>query len=173
MKLKLLIISLVALGFLYTSSSCTKTVITTVHDSTTKIIKDTTIRHDTTFRHDTVVVYSPKNPIIGIWVGSFYINSNPGFGNFYYAISIFQDHSMEVRSGGPNGVTWTSTGTWSLAADSTFTADTQATDPTEGGITEHLTAKYSAANGTLIGGYQYTNSTLETGSFSLKRVGAQ
>jgi hypothetical protein len=168
MKLKLLTASLIALAFLYTSSSCTKTVLTTVHDSTT------VIRNDTTYNLDTTKVSGPKNPIVGLWAGSFYIDANPGFGNFYYAISIFQDNTLVVRSGGPNGVTWTSTGVWTLAADSTLSADTQSTDPTENGITEHITAKYSAAGtGTLNGQYQYTNSTGETGTFALKRVGDQ
>lgn len=174
MKLNLLIASFFALAFLYTSSSCTKTIVTTVYDSTTIIKKDTTIRHDTTYINDTTkVLPGPKNPIIGQWEGTYTIDGNVAFGSFYFAWSIFPDGSLIELGGGPNGATYSAGGTWSLAADSTITVNIMGTG-TSTNVTGHATGKYSSATGTIMNGHtNYTNGNPETHSFTLKRVGNQ
>ena len=162
----------------YVFPSCTKTG-TSTHDTTVIIHKDTIIIKDTITSIDTLVLVNPKNPITGYWTGLYYIDANPSYGSFFYGWSIFPDHTIIQQGGAQNGVNWTAKGTWTLAADSTFICDIQSTDPSEsdpslGIVTEHITAKYSAANGTLSNGhFTYTNGSNTTGSFTLKRVGNQ
>jgi hypothetical protein len=176
MKLRYLLAPLALLAFAYSFSSCTKSTntTTTIRDTTTIIYKDTIVKKDTVIKIDTLVITNPKNPIVGLWVGTYALDASPSAGSFYYGFSIFPDHTIITQGGGSNGQIWTATGTWSLAADSTFSCDIHSTDLTAPTNTQHITAKYSAVNGTLSNGrWTYTSGGTATGSFSLKRVGDQ
>jgi len=145
----------------YLAVSCTKTnnVTTTIHDTTTIIHKDT------------VFIQNPKNPIVGLWVGSYQFDANPGLGSFYYSFDLFSDSSIIQQGGGPSGVIYMGKGTWSLSKDSILTASISNTDATQSNWTQKLTAKYSSVNGTLSNGvWQYTSGGTQTGTFSLKRT---
>ena len=158
-----------AVAYFFTACTKTKNVVTTIHDSTTVVIRDTIVKIDT------LVMKNPKNPITGYWVGTYTIDQNVAFGAFYYAFAIFPDHTIVEQGGGPNGVVWTARGTWTLAADSTFNADITSTDPSEGPtLTGHNSAKYSSVDGTLTNGHTaYTSGNPQTSSFTLKRTGDQ
>jgi autotransporter-associated beta strand protein len=175
MKLRYIFAALSIISVLYTSTSCRKTnSITTVHDSTTVIVRDTVLKRDTTIKIDTLVLTNPKNPVTGLWVGTYTIDGNVAYGTFYYSWAVFPDHTIITRGGAQNGITWTGAGTWSLSADSTFTADTNGTDPSEGNVPQHITAKYSSVNGTMTNGkVAYTNGNSQTQSFTLERAGNQ
>ena len=169
MKWRFLLAPLALFLVVYSFSSCTKSNSPTiVHDTLTIIHKDTVVKIDT------LVLTNPRNPIVGLWVGTYTIDAAPSAGSFFDGWSIFPDHSIIQQGGGTNGVVWTAAGTWSLAADSTFSCDIHSVDVTQGNVTEHITAKYSASQGTLSNGHwTYTNGTGQTGSFTLKRVGNQ
>ena len=177
MKLKQILFALSILGFAYSFTACTKTknIITTVYDTTIIIKKDPIVIKDTTVKIDTLVLKNPKNPITGYWVGTYTVDANPAFGAFFYGFSIFPDHTIIQQGGGPNGIVWTARGTWTLSADSTFTADISQTDPSQGSnITQHTTAKYSSVNGTLSNGKTvYTSGGAQNVSFTLQRDGDQ
>jgi hypothetical protein len=176
MKLSHVSAPLAILAFVYFFSACTKTTNTTrtIYDTTTIVRKDTITKKDTITRVDTLVLHNPKNPVTGLWVGTYTIDGNVAFGTFYFSWAVFPDHTLIERGGGPNGVTWTAQGTWTLAADSTFSADLSSTDPSEHGVTEHETAKYSSVTGKMSNGHlSYTNGLTETHSFTLNRAGDQ
>jgi len=176
MKLRYLLGPLALLALVYSFSSCTKSTntTTTIRDTTTIIYKDTIVKKDTVIKIDTLVITNPKNPIVGLWVGTYTIDGNPSGSSYYYGFSIFPDHTIIQQGGGSNGQIWTATGTWSLSADSTFSCDVHSTDLSSPTNTQHITAKYSAANGTLSNGrWTYTTGGTSTGQFSLERVGNQ
>jgi hypothetical protein len=160
---------------LYLMVSCTKTntVYKTVHDTLTVLTKDTLIIKDTIVKKDTLVITNPKNPITGLWVGTYQITGSEYLGSFYYSCNIFADHTFIQQGGGTNGAVWTGKGTWTLTADSTWTADLSNADVSQGSLTQHLTAKYSSVNGTLSQGtWIYTSGINfgQKGTFSLKRT---
>ena len=173
MKPRHFVIPLAIFLFVYSITSCTKTTnkINTIYDTTVVIKKDTIVKKDTVTKVDTIG--SPKNPVIGQWTGTYTIDGNPSFGSFYFSWSLFPDHSMIERSGGPNGASYTAVGNWSLAADSTITINITGTG-TSSTVTGHETAKYSSVTGTMTNGKtNYTNGNPETHSFTLRRVGDQ
>ncbi len=166
--MKRILFLLLTAAVVYFCSACTKTnnVTTTVHDTTTLIIRDTT----TKIIKDTLVITAPKNPITGLWVGTYTVDGSESLGSFYYGWTIFADHTIIQQGGGQHGLIGVTTGTWTLSADSTFTADVVPADNSQGNTSQHITAKYSASAGTLSQGHWiYTNSS-QTGSFTLKRV---
>lgn len=120
---------------------------------------------------DTLVVTNPKNPITGLWAGTYQLVGLEYLGSFYYAYDIFSDGTFIAQGGGTNGAMWTGKGTWTLSADSTFTANLTPGDISQGSYTEHITAKYSSAAGTLSQGlYVASSNTVQSGEFLLKRV---
>jgi len=156
---------------LYLIPACTKTntVTKTIYDTTTVLIKDTV----TIIKKDTLVITNPKNPITGLWVGTYQITGSESLGSFYYSYNLFSDGTLIQQGGGTNGAVWTGKGTWSLAADSTWSADLSNSDITQGSFTQHITAKYSSVNGTLSQGtWIYTSGTNngQHGTFLLKRT---
>ena len=160
---------------LYLSTSCTKTntVYKTVHDTTTILTKDTLVIKDTIVKKDTLVIVNAKNPIVGLWVGTYQITGGESLGSFYYSYNIFADGTFIQQGGGTNGAVWTGKGTWTLAADSTWTADLTNADVSQGSLSQHVTAKYSSVNGTLSQGtWVYTSGINigQHGTFSLKRT---
>ena len=165
--MKKIIFALLVLITYYFTTGCTKTknTITTVYDTITVVNRDTIVVKDT------LVLTNAKYPITGYWVGLYTVDGAESFGQFYYGWNIFADHSLIQLGGEPNGKSGTSKGTWTLSADSTFSADVTATDPSEGVYTQHITAKYSPSTGILSQGKTaVTSGQPATTSFTLQRV---
>lgn len=143
------------------SPACTKTnnVVTTIHDSTTVIVRDT------------VVVTTPKNPIVGEWVGTFHVDHTPAVDSFYYRLDISSDSIVYTTGEGDlyNGVTTYSAGPWKLQGTA-FSATVTAIDGTNSNV-QTLTAVYNSTAGTLSNGvYIDITGISQTGTFTLNRV---
>ncbi len=112
------------------------------------------------------------NPIVGLWVGAYQVTDAAYRGTYYYAFNLFADSTIVQQGGDSNGVIWTAAGTWSLSADSAFTATVSSTDISQGSWTQRLTAKYDSSAGTLSNGaWRYiSGGSSVTGTFLLKRV---
>src|SRR5947209_8342748 len=83
------------------------------------------------------------NPIVGLWVGTYQINDAAYLGAFFYSFNLFSDSTFIQQGGGSNGAVWTGHGTWTLSADSVFTAHVSSTDISQGSETQTVTGKYS------------------------------
>jgi hypothetical protein len=111
------------------------------------------------------------NPIVGLWVGSYQLDSDPSIGTFYYGSNIFSDSTVIQQGGGTGGGINTSQGTWTLH-DSLWTATLTATDLTQQANVQIITAIYDSVAGTLSNGkWKYiVGGNSQTGTFSMKRV---
>jgi hypothetical protein len=142
-----------------TTISCTKTTVT--HDSTTVKIYDTT-----TVRVYDTVYSKAKNPITGLWVGTFK-NDGDAVDSFYYAFDILSNDRMEATDVGGNGDASAVTGTWQLNG-TTFTSTLYALNPS--GQIQAVSATYDSVAGTLKGTTDFTANGTVNSSFLLFRV---
>src|SRR6185437_7457877 len=115
--------------------ACTKTnnVTTTIHDSTTVIVRDT------------VVMTSPKNPITGLWVGAYYLTGD-AIDSFMYQLDIRTDGTVYTIGSGTNQTAGYASGPWTLNGTA-FSASLT----TMAGVTpenpQTITAKYDSVSG--------------------------
>lgn len=141
-------------------TSCTKTnnVTTTVHDSTTVIVKDT------------VYMVNPKNPITGLWVGSYFVGSDV-VDSFMYQFDIRTDGLVYTIGSGTNQTAGYASGPWTLNG-TTFTASLTSMDGVSVENQQTVTAKYDSVSGRLYNGtwVDTRGNGGQTGTFSLRRI---
>jgi hypothetical protein len=130
-----------------TTPSCTKNNSSIIHDSTSKVIKDTSIIKDTTVMRDTIYSQS-KNPIIGLWIGTYKTNGDPVDSN-YYSMDIDSTGRMITTAiAAASGQADASTGPWQLSGTAFTATLTQLGSPT---LIQSITAVYDSVGGTLTG----------------------
>lgn len=149
--------------FFSTIISCTKSnnVTTTIHDSTT--IRDTITQKDT-------VYLSPKNPIVGLWVGSYFINGD-AVDSFEYQFDIRSDSTIYTIGSGTNQTAGYASGPWHLNG-TTFTATLTSMNGVSPENIQTVTAIYDSVSGRLYNGtwVDTRGNGGQTGTFSLRRV---
>lgn len=159
--MKIIVLALTTLAFsacLMTGCTKTNNVTTTIHDTTTVIVRDT------------VVLTTPKNPITGMWVGSYFLNGD-AVDSFTYQFDIRTDGTVYTVGNGTNGTAGYASGPWTLSG-TTFSASLT----TMAGVTpenqQTVTAKYDSVSGTLSNGtwVDTRGNGGATGTFSLRRI---
>jgi hypothetical protein len=145
--------------------SCTKTnnVKTTVYDTITQIFKDTTVARDTVYQT------SPKNPIVGLWVGTYKQQGGNAADSFYYSFTINSNGTMISTAIGPTGSSTSTAGSWQLAGTN-FTATVTQLDAGSPLFGQSLTAVYDSTAGTLNGQGIVTQGSGVTETYLLFRV---
>jgi hypothetical protein len=156
---------------IYCIISCTKTnnVTTTVRDSTT--IRDSTIIKDTIIVKDTVVETSPKNPIVGLWVGAYFLNGLPAVDSFQYQFDIRPDSTIYTIGSGTNGTAGYASGPWALHGTA-FSATLTSMNGVSPENVQTITATYDSVSGTLFNGIwiDTQGNGGQTGTFTVRRV---
>jgi len=145
-------------------TSCTKTTTQkiTTYDTTTIVTRDTVLTRDT------LVVVTPKNPIVGYWVGVLTAVNEPQAGPLYYSCDIRTDSTILTTGLGADGNTYYSAGTWPLSGTA-FSATITSTTLSNKGVVQNVSLVYNQTDGTLIGTWQ--NQALNaSGTMSFKRV---
>jgi hypothetical protein len=113
-------------------------------------------------------VVTPKNPIVGYWVGVLTAVNEPLAGPLYYSVDIRTDGTILTTGLGADGNTYYSAGTWSLSGTA-FSSTITSTTLSNKGVVQNVSLVYDQTNGTLIGNWQ--NQALNaSGTMSLKRV---
>lgn len=111
-----------------------------------------------------------QNPIVGLWIGTYEVpNSNEYDGSYYYSFTIKADSSILIHSQGADGNTYYGIGTWSLSGN-TFTAQSTATNLSQNGTVQNITAVYNSVDGTLRNGQVMNVGSSFTATFSLDRI---
>jgi hypothetical protein len=148
--------------FLCSIISCTKTtnVKTTVYDTTTQIFKDTTIVRDTVWEK------TARNPIVGLWVGTFK-NDGDAVDSFYYSYNIDSTGMMIADDINGVGSSASAAGPWQLNG-TTFTATLSALNTS--GSVQAVTATYDSVAGTLSGQVNFTQGSGSNATLYLIRV---
>ena len=156
---------------LYFSFSCTKSnnVTTTVRDTTVVIKRDTTIQRDTITQKDTVYL-SPKHPITGLWVGSYFLTGNAR-DSFMYQFDIRTDGLVYTIGSGTNQTAGYASGPWTLNGV-TFSATLTSMDGVAVENTQTVTATWDSVGGRLYNGswIDTRGNGGQTGTFSLLKV---
>ncbi|ANH80764.1 hypothetical protein A8C56_07020 [Niabella ginsenosidivorans] len=105
----------------------------------------------------------------GLWIGTYSVNGQPGWGNQYYSLVVKPDGTLIVDSklGTQQHL---STGTWSLN-DTTFNASFTCVYGADEnvGITETITATWNSS-GTLVGTWSNIPPLTGSGNITLERV---
>lgn len=144
---------------LFSIISCTKTnnIKTTVYDTTTVVVRDT------------VYQTSPKNPIVGLWVGTYKQLGGNAADSFYYSFTINSNGTMITTAVGPTGSSTATAGSWQLAGTN-FTATVTQLDAGSPLFGQSLTAIYDSTAGTLNGQGIVTQGSGITETYLLFRV---
>lgn len=160
--MKAILSTLIVLS-LITIISCTKTnnVNTYIHDTTT------VIHYDTTVLKDTVWEKNPRNPIVGLWVGTFKVPGD-AVDSFYYSFAI-DSNGMMYTSDINASASSSSTGPWQLSGKN-FTATLTAMNGVSPEPMQAVTAIYDSVAGTLSGQNVYTRGSGLNTTFFLIRV---
>jgi len=153
--MKITIASLLTL-VLFATISCTKTnTVTTIHDSTTIVYKDT------------VYMKNPLNPITGLWVGK-YINAGET-DSFYYSYDI-QPTGYCISTAIANNSAVAAYGPWQLTGKVNFSVTLTELTSSPTPVIQLVTATYDSVAGTLIGQHTVTQGPAKSGVFRLFRV---
>ena len=136
--------------------SCTKTnnVKTTVYDTTTVVVRDT------------VYQTSARNPIVGLWIGTFKVDGD-ATDSFYYSFNIDANGQMISLDADAAGNSASGAGPWQLNGTA-FTASLNALDAP--GNVQGIAASYDSVGGTLSGQNNYTQGSGLNTTFLLFRV---
>jgi hypothetical protein len=155
---KFILTSLAAIS-VFSIISCTKTnnVKTTVYDTTTVVIRDT------------VYQKFAKNPIVGLWVGTYKQLGGNAADSFYYSFTINSNGTMVTTSIGPTGSSGATAGSWQLAGTN-FMATVTQLDAGSPVFVQSLTAVYDSTAGTLNGQGVVTQGSGTTETYLLFRV---
>jgi hypothetical protein len=149
--------------FITVTISCTKTnnVTTTIYDSTK--VFDTTIVRDT-------VYLNPKNPIVGLWTGSYFVNGN-AVDSFMYQFDIRSDSTIYTIGSGTNQTAGYASGPWHLNG-TTFTATLTSMNGVSPENVQTVSATYDSVSGRLYNGtwVDTRGNGGQTGTFSLRRI---
>jgi hypothetical protein len=151
------ILTSIAVFALLSIMSCTKTnnVKTTVYDTTTVVVRDTTYQT------------SPRNPIVGLWVGTFKPDGD-AIDSFYFSLAI-NSNGMLISSDINASASSSSAGPWQLTGTA-FTATLTALNGVTPESVQALTATYDSVAGTLSGNCNYTQGSGLNINFLLLRV---
>jgi hypothetical protein len=162
--MKYILTSLAAISLL-SVISCTKTnnVKTTVYDTTTQIFKDTTIIRDTVWEK------TAKNPIVGLWVGTYKVQGGNAADSFYYSFTIDSTGTMITTAIGATNNSTSTAGTWQLAGTN-FTATVTELNGGSPLFVQALTGAYDSTAGTLTGQGIVTQGSGATETYLLFRV---
>lgn len=144
--------------------SCTKTnnVTTTQYDTTTQVFKDTTVIKDTVWER------TPRNPIVGLWVGTWKTSAS-STDSAYYSFAIDSNGMMTTTSIATAGNADAAVGPWQLNG-TTFTATVT---QLSGGTTmyvQNCTAIYDSVAGTLTGTSTFIEGSGSNQTFLLFRI---
>src|SRR5580692_31771 len=142
--MKPLLFALTVIGAFYCMMSCTKT------NNVTTTIRDTTVMKDTITQRDTVVV-TPKVSVVGVWVGSYFINGAPATDSFLYQFDIRADGLIYTIGSGTNGGAGYASGPWTLNG-TTFSATRTTMNAVIPENVQTVTATYDSAAGTMTNG---------------------
>ena len=158
-------LSAVLLFAVFSIISCTKTnnVTTTLHDTTTLVHNDTTVIKDTVWEK------SIKNPIVGLWVGTYQLIGVVPVDSFYYSLDIQANGQVITTAIGATNNSDATAGSW-LLNGTTFTANVTLLTNTTPAAAQALTAVYDSTAGTLVGQWTFTVGSGGNGSFRLFRV---
>jgi len=153
------ILTSLAVISLFSIISCTKTnnVKTTVYDTTTVVVRDT------------VYQTSSKNPIVGLWVGTYKAQGGNAADSFYYSFTINSNGTMIVTAIGPTGNSAATAGPWQLTGTN-FTATVTELDGGSPLFVQSLTAVYDSTAGTLNGQGIITQGSGNSETYLLFRV---
>jgi len=153
---------LVSLAFLVPSCTKTNNVPTTVRDTTTLIIKDTVFIKDTVYT-------SPRYPIAGLWVGSYFVNGN-SVDSFMYQFQILANGTVYTIGSGTNGTAGYASGPWTLSGTAWSATITSMNGVTPENV-QTITATFDSVGGRLYNGaWTDTRGGTASGTVTLRRV---
>ena len=115
---------------------------------------------------DNTIVETTTYPIEGLWLGSFTVDNAPQPARYFYSFSIFPDGSVLTKSLGADGNYYFNTGTWTLSADSIFSATIVSINFPGPAVTENITANYSASGEMTNGKWTEIANGSQSGKFS-------
>jgi hypothetical protein len=141
------------------TTSCTKSNAT--HDSTTVVQKDTLIVRDTVYQH-------LKNPIIGLWIGTYKVNGD-AVDSFYFSFDILANNSVITTAIGATNNSTSTAGPWQLNGIN-FTATVTTLNGGNPLYVQAITAVYDSTAGTLSGVVNVTQGSGLNGNFLLFRA---
>jgi hypothetical protein len=146
------------------AASCTKNVTTTNYDTVTVVNRDTVINKDT------VYITNSKNPIIGQWVGSYFVTGD-AVDSFWYELDILADGIVYNGGNGTGGGSAYASGPWTLNGTS-FSASLTIMAGVQPELLQTITATYDSVSGTLYNGHitDLNGNNYATGTFTIKRV---
>jgi hypothetical protein len=155
--MKPLLLVLALTGSLYCLISCSKS------NSTTTV-------RDTTYVFDTVSI-KPKVTIVGVWVGSYFINGAPTTDSFYYQFDIRADNLVYTIGSGTYGTAGYASGPWSLTGTS-FSATLISMNGVTPENIQVITATYDSTSGMLTNGVwvDSVGNGGQTGTMTLARI---
>jgi hypothetical protein len=162
--MKITLLCAFVLSSLFAITSCTKTtnVTTTVHDTTTLVYKDTVVNKDTVYetRH--------KNPIVGLWIGTYKVIGGNQADSFYYSFTIDSNSTM-ITTAINSTSSAASAGPWQLSGTN-FTGSVTQLNGGSPVYVQAITAVYDSTAGTLTGQVLVTTGSGLNGTFLLLRV---
>ena len=163
MRFKQAVLLAALFASVYFTYSCTKT--NNVYTTT----RDTTVVKDTTFIRDTVYETTPKNPIYGAWVGSYFVSGN-AVDSFTYEFNILSNGTLYTVGSGENQGAGYSSGTWALSGTS-FSATITSMNGVNPENVQTLTAIYDSVGGRLYNGvWTDIQGNTSSGTFLLRRI---
>jgi hypothetical protein len=150
MKRFFFLITIASLSFVFFStSSCSKSVTTTVRDT---------------------VYVVPANSIVGEWAGTYTLNGAPATDSFAYYFAIRSDSTVLSIGSGTNGTAGYAEGPWTLSG-TTFSTTLTSLNGTTPENVQTVTATYDSTRGVLTGTWtDVSGSDVGSGTLVLKRV---
>jgi hypothetical protein len=150
MKRVLFLITIASLSFFYFfTTSCSKSVTTTIRDT---------------------VYMLPANTIEGEWAGTYMINGAPATDSFAYYFAIRSDSTVLTIGSGTNGTAGYAEGPWTLSG-TTFSATLTSLNGTTPENVQTVTATYDSTKGVLTGTWlDVSGSDVGSGTLVLKRI---
>jgi hypothetical protein len=175
MKRPLFVLLASSILCLYFTVSCTKSNPThNIYDTTvvkdTLIVKDSTILKDTIVIKDTVPLGPNHNPIVGLWVGPYFLTGD-AVDSFMYQFDIRADGTIYTIGSGTNQTAGYASGPWQLNG-TTFTATLTTMALVQPENVQTVTATYDSVSGRLYNGswIDTRGNGGQTGTFNLERV---
>jgi len=113
---------------------------------------------------------TPKNPIVGLWAGSYFTNGD-AVDSFMYQFDIRSDSTIYTIGSGPNQTAGYASGPWHLNGTA-FTATLTSMNGVSPENIQTVTATYDSVSGRLYNGtwVDTQGNGGKTGTFSLRRI---
>jgi hypothetical protein len=112
---------------------------------------------------------APNYPIVGLWIGTQVPNDGSTTVPLYYSFDLHSDSSILLQGLGADGNTYYALGKWSLSGTA-FTAAITASNLSQAGAKQTLSAVYSSDKGTLSSGVVMGVGNNYTATFSMERT---